>query len=422
MQETNLWSETSSASPEVHQMKGVQTCDVAIIGAGFTGLSAALHLSKAGVSVAVLEANHIGFGGSGRNVGLVNAGLWIKPSEVIERIGSEAGERIINFLGDAPKAVFDLVKEYQMDCEAHQSGTLHCAPNKSGVNALQERCAQWQERGAPVSLLSETQTQEKLGTSFYSAALLDERAGTVQPLSYAHGLAHAALSHGAKIFDHSQVLKAEQTSKGWKLTTQNGTLEAGKVLCATNAYTEGQAQVRPPQMSSLYYFQAASEPLDKNILAKILPEKQGAWDTHPVLTSFRLDDAGRMIIGSVGRLDCGGSVIHLEWARRALSKIYPALKDIKFSHQWCGRIGLTGDNIPRFSAPLPGWAVVWGYNGRGIGPGTVFGKALSEFLQTGHLDAMPLIACDVQADRFIKSQSFGIELGARAHHFIAARF
>jgi glycine/D-amino acid oxidase-like deaminating enzyme len=422
VQDNNLWTDSATQAPTLQALNGDQRCDVVIIGAGFTGLSSALHLAKSGVSVCVLEAKHIGYGGSGRNVGLVNAGLWLKPNEVMARMGEEAGDKLLSFLGAAPQSVFDLIKDYDIDCEAHHNGTLHCASSAGELKDLEDRYQQWHSRGAPISILPADETQKRLGTSYYSASLEDKRAGTVQPLSYVHGLAHAALSHGAQIFDQSPVVKAEQTAKGWKLSTANGTVEAEKVICSTNAYTEDDKAMGPPSLALLYYFQVATEPLEKALLDQILASKQGAWDCHTVLSSFRLDDAGRMIWGSIGRLDNAGASIHIDWARRALSKLYPALENVKFSHHWFGRIGLTGDNIPRFATPLPGWAMTWGYNGRGIAPGTVFGKALSNFVQNGDQGAFPLKQSPIAQERFVKTQTFAVELGAKAHHFISARF
>ncbi|NVK18422.1 MAG: FAD-binding oxidoreductase [Methylocystaceae bacterium] len=421
MQEKSLWRATAPLLLDMPQLAGEHKVDVAVIGAGFTGLSAALHLAQKGISVAVLEANEIGHGGSGRNVGLVNAGLWLKPAEVIARTGEKTGERLIKFLGEAPAEVFNLVQKYDMECEAKTNGTLHCAPNVKGVKDLEDRLQQWQDQGAPVTLLDQSQTTDALGTDRYKAALLDKRAGTVQPLSYACGLARAAMSHGVKIYEKSAVLKAEQTTNGWSLQTEKGKVAAEKVICATNAYHEHAQANQPPAMSSLYYFQVATDPLSPNQLARILKGKQGCWDTNTILTSFRLNDEGRFVIGSIGNLDHMGGAFHINWARRTMAQLYPELKDKPFTHQWYGRIALTNDHIPRFANPMPGWAMVWGYNGRGIAPGTVFGKALAEFVQSNDADDVPLAQAKLKAEAFTKTQSFFIELGARGHHFINAR-
>lgn len=421
MQEKSLWRDTAPLLSNMPQMVGDHTVDVAVIGAGFTGLSAALHLAQKGVSVAVLEANVIGHGGSGRNVGLVNAGLWLKPAEVLDRMGQDAGDKLITALGEAPGEVFKLIKNYDMACEAKMNGTLHCAPNNKGVKDLEDRLQQWQDRGAPVTLLSQSQAANALGTDHYKAALLDERAGTVQPLAYACGLARVAISHGVKIFEQSPVIKAERSSKGWVLHTKKGKLQAGKVICATNAYHEQTIANQPPALSSLYFFQVATDPLNPDQLSRIMKDKQGCWDTNTILTSFRLNDEGRLVLGSIGNLDHMGGSCHINWARRTLATLYPELKDKPFTHQWFGRIGLTNDHIPRFASPMPGWAMVWGYNGRGIAPGTVFGKALADFVQSNDFDQMPLPQADVKAEAFTKTQSFFIELGAGAHHFINAR-
>ena len=177
--------------------------DVTVIGAGYTGLSTALHLALSGMSVAVLESRDVGFGGSGRNVGLVNAGMWVSPDEVAASLGAPYGERLLGVLGDAPRLVFELIDRYGIQCESERAGTLHCAVGHSGFKDLERRAAQWQARGAPVQLLSAAETAIKLGTDVYAGSLWDRRAGTIQPLGYARGLAQAALQAGARIFTDS---------------------------------------------------------------------------------------------------------------------------------------------------------------------------------------------------------------------------
>src|SRR5690606_2849694 len=163
-----LWAETAPPAPETSALSGALEADVAIVGGGFTGLSAALHLAESGVKTIVLEAGNIGHGGSGRNVGLVNAGMWVMPDEVPRILGEDRGERLLSLLGEAPRVVFELIEKHAIDCEAERAGTLHCAVGPKGLREIEERARQWQARGAPVRLLSAAEAAEKLGTEAYA--------------------------------------------------------------------------------------------------------------------------------------------------------------------------------------------------------------------------------------------------------------
>lgn len=207
-----LWARSASPAPDAGTLSGDVDADVVVVGAGFTGLAAALRLAERGASVVVLEARDIGYGASGRNVGLVNAGLWLSPQKIIERLGSDYGERLIEMLADAPGRVFELIDRHAMQCEASLAGTLHCAHSPAGFEDLRQRAEDWTARAAPVELLNRQQAAEKIGSGWFHGALLDHRAGTVQPLGYSRGLARAAERAGARIHTRSPVRSLSGTA------------------------------------------------------------------------------------------------------------------------------------------------------------------------------------------------------------------
>src|SRR5690606_21735345 len=137
--------------------------EVAVIGAGYTGLSTALHLAERGIGAVVLEAAGIGFGGAGRNVGLVNAGMWVMPDDLVRGLGPEHGNRLLDTLGDGPAYVWEMVRRHGIDCEANPVGTLHAGVGRKGLAELAERARQWQARGAPVDLLDRAAAAAMLG-------------------------------------------------------------------------------------------------------------------------------------------------------------------------------------------------------------------------------------------------------------------
>lgn len=416
-----LWAHSAPRPPAAGPLRGDAAADVLVIGAGFTGLAAALRLAERGASVVVLEARDIGYGASGRNVGLVNAGLWLSPREIVNGLGEDYGERLMHLLGDAPARVFDLIERHGIPCEAMRCGTLHCAHSPAGFEDLGRRAADWTARGAPVELLEKPKAAGKIGSDFFHGALEDPRAGTVQPLGYSRGLARAAETAGARIHCHSPVGRIAPRNGGWRAETGPGTVKADKVIVATNAYTESVAPITGC-IVPFSFFQLATQPLPAEIRRGVLPDGHGAWDTAKVLTSLRLDASGRLIVGSIGRLDPRHRGIHASWMRRKLRRMFPQIGAVSFEHGWQGTIATTGDHLPRMSQPHPGVIAAYGYNGRGIGTGTVFGAALADFALDGDPDALPLPLTPMTPEPWRALRALGIELGVKAYHSVADRF
>jgi glycine/D-amino acid oxidase-like deaminating enzyme len=276
-----------------------------------------------------------------------------------------------------------------------------------------------------VELLDAKRTQELAGTPAYAAALLDRRAGTIQPLAYTHGLAEAALRAGAQVHTHTRVTSAQDIGPGWLLATASGaTVTAGWVVVATNAYSiEGcpWSSIRD-ELVALPYFNLATAPLPVELAHSILPERQGAWDTRQVLSSFRLDAAGRLVFGSIGALRGAGRGIHRGWGRRALARLFPQLRGVDFEHEWYGTIGMTANALPRFHELDRQVVSFSGFNGRGIAPGTVFGRELARLIlgRTRAADlALPITPLSAAPLRALREA--GYEIGSRLFHLVDAR-
>jgi glycine/D-amino acid oxidase-like deaminating enzyme len=372
-----LWATSAAPLQRLPTLTEPITADVIVVGAGFTGLSTALHLAEHGAKAVVLEAADVGFGGSGRNVGLVNAGLWLKPSDLRRALATPHGDRLLENLGNAPSLVFDLIARYGIECEALRHGTLHCAVGGRGLRDIETRHQEWRALHADVELLDAEATRGQVGSSAFAASLLDRRAGTIQPLSYVRGLARAALSQGSRIFTGTPVTDAQNANGTWMLKTPQGAVSAPWVIVATNVYSTGLWSAVAEEMVRLPYFNFATEPLRAEYLAKILPQRQGIWDSRKMLTSLRRDQAGRLIFGSIGALHAGARV-HRDWAARSLRKLFPELHGIRFEHEWFGSIGMTRDAVPRFHRLARNTYSISGYNGRGIAPGTAFGRELAQ--------------------------------------------
>lgn len=423
-----LWEKTAIAAPQTSALDKHLTADYIIVGAGFTGLSTALHLAEEGAkSVVVLEASEIGYGASGRNAGLVNAGAWIAPQELPKRLGAVYGKRLFDTLGNGPEQVYGLIARHAIDCDPVRHGNLHCAVGASGQALIEERARQWKALGIPVELLDAKTTEELIGSHRYTGSLRDPRTGTIQPLSYVRGLARVAMQLGVKIFTQTAVTVKQSLGGIWQLQTSTGhTVTAPLVVVASNTRQEGRDDAWPQLQSDairMPYFNMATEPLPRHLLQKILPHGHGAWDTATVLSSYRLDRTGRLVYGSVGSLTELSRGTHMNWVRRAMTDLYPELRGIRIEHAWHGWIDVTGNHLPHLHQPDENIWAFGGYNGRGIAAGTVLGREMALML-LGRLERadMSLAVSDIEPLPLKRTREFFYEAGAVAAHAFASRW
>ena len=364
------------------------------MGGGFTGLSTALHCAERGLSAQVLEAERIGHGGSGRNVGLVNAGVWYPPAKVRDALGPTYGPRFVERFGEAPSTVFSLIERHQIRCEVTKTGTIHAAHAPSGFADLRARHREWERLGAPVELLGRHEVADLSGSRAFFGGLLDRRAGTINPMGYCRGLARAALGAGARIATGVRVRKLSRDGAGWVVETSQGSLRAGAVVLATNAYTDDLWPGLRRGFTPIHYFQLATEPLG-DAVNDILPGRQGLWDTGRIMFSVRRDRSDRLLIGSMGTvLGAAGDGLSRRWAARKLARLFPGLGPVRFEEAWHGRIAMTPDHLPRIHRLADNLYTPIGYNGRGITTGTIFGRAMADLLTGEDPAGLPLPMSD----------------------------
>ncbi|MGD2171115.1 MAG: FAD-binding oxidoreductase [Gammaproteobacteria bacterium] len=388
--ENSLWGATAIDNPVDDRLRESLRADVLVVGGGYTGLSSALHLAEQGVDVVLLEARSIGFGGSGRNAGLVNAGVWKDPRHVARQLGADKGERFYRALRDSPALVFELIERFSMNCEARRAGTVHIAHSAAAMKTLEDRCSQLQALGAAVELIDGPAASRISASPCYRyGGILDPGAGTIHPLNYARSLAAAALGAGARIFQDSAISSLERRQDRWLASTAAGEVSASRVILATNAYADrNNAQVRASTLP-VFIFQCASEPLSPELAARIIPQRQGLWDTQSLMTSSRVDSAGRLIMSSAGRLAGYQRAPRENWMTRNRNRLFPQTRGLRWVYRWSGQVGVTDSKILRVQLIAPGIYAPAGYNGRGIGPGTVIGKHLAEALVRDDLRDFP---------------------------------
>ncbi len=376
----SLWDASAVEADYDTPMDGDVKTDVAIVGGGFTGLSTALHCVEKGLSAHVIEARHIGFGGSGRNVGLVNAALWLPPQEVRKKLGDVYGPRFVKEFGSGPEAVFSLIERHQIRCEATKSGTIHAAHAPSGVLDLEGRAAEWKRLGEPVDLLTREQVVALTGTDAFYGGLLDHRAGTINPMGYCRGLARAARGAGATIGTGARATRLLKQNDGWRVETDRGIVRAKSVILGTNAYTDTLWPKLAKVFTPIHYFQFATKPLGPDA-AHILPGRQGLWDTGDIMFNIRRDAFDRLLVGSMGTvIGTAEKGLSRRWARKQIARVFPTLGPVEFEEAWHGRIAMTPDHLPRVYELDTGLYTAIGYNGRGITTGTLFGRAMANLL------------------------------------------
>ena len=389
-QPMSLWDASAQEADYQKEFDGDVSVDVAIVGGGFTGLSTALHCAQKGLKAHVLEAQHIGFGGSGRNVGLVNAGIWLPPQKVRQQLGEATGSKFVQTLGEAPEYVFSLIEQNQIQCEVTKTGTIHAAHSPSGFKDLEGRTKEWHRLGQPVELLDRNQASELIGSDAFYGGLVDKRAGTINPMGYCRGLARVALSQGASISTGVTAKALKKSSGKWTIQTDRGTVTANSVILGTNAYTDDLFPDLKRTFTMIHYFQLATKPLGADA-AHILPDRQGLWDTGQIMFSIRRDAFDRLIIGSMGTIvGAKHKGLSQRWARKQIARLFPSLGPVEFEEAWHGQIAMTPDHLPRIYELDDGLYTPIGYNGRGITTGTIFGRAMADLLTGSDVQNLPL--------------------------------
>jgi len=405
----SLWS--SVAAPMAHQTDELNEnvrADVVIIGAGFCGLSAAIHLAKNGVDVVCLEAEHVGWGASGRNNGQVIPGLKRDPDDVFALLGAEAGEKLLRCSAQAPELVFSLVDELGIQCDAVNRGWIQPARSTKALQDIAARVEQWQRFGEPVEMLNERDLAQRLGTDWYRGAWLDKRGGSLNPLAYARGLADAAIRLGVRLYEGTKVTSYEpvagtSTSKStnvgvtqWRVnvandpsnngatntsqeTVYNRQVNASTLLLCTNAYGNVNQALRR-SIVPVRTGQIATAPLPDPQWQQILPRGEAASDASRILTSFRLSADKRLVMG--GAFATGGGESEQMFARlvNAAQARFPFLGEVNVEFAWSGYLAITKSHLPHIFSLAPNCFAPVGCNGRGIAMSTATGKALAELL------------------------------------------
>jgi glycine/D-amino acid oxidase-like deaminating enzyme len=378
----SLWAAVTPAGPDLPELKGSLEADVVVIGAGFTGLSTALHLREQGIDVAVVEAVEPGWGASGRNNGQVIPTLSRPdPEDIVKRHGA-AGERLVALIRDSASILFDLVRRYQIQAEAEQSGWVQPVHSPGRIKIAERRVKQWSKHGAPVELLSSDEMRKLLGTNAWFGGFWNKTGGHINPLALARGLARVVLAQGGRIYARSPVESFKRQGDRWIVKTAQGQISARALVVASNAYTgEFSKQLSPgiaSEVMPVLSWQMATQPLSDAARKVIIPGRQAVSDTHGELYFMRYDARNRLVTGGnvVGFGDKTGRLKEMVGAR--LQRLWPEIGEVQFDYVWNGYVGMTTDFLPRMHKLGPnafGWT---GCNGRGVALSVALGNEFSK--------------------------------------------
>lgn len=377
-----VYLDTAPSPPPTTPLHRSTNVDVAIIGAGFTGLSTALHLAEAGISVMVLEAKQIGWGASGRAFGQVVPYLKRGHEAILRQYGRD-GQHIVDAVGMGPQLVFELIDKHGMDIWTQRSGLLFAAHSPSGRRDLEERTAYWQQRDAPVEMLYGDSCADYIGSPLYSAASLDRRGGNLNPLAYARGLARAAIAAGATVHTDTRVTALRRNGALWLIEAGPHDVVADTVIIATNAYGHDLFPGLRESIIPVRGYGFVTDPLSSNQHRSILPDRQSLTDTRHLFSGVRVLPDGRLHASAYGPLF--GPDRAADWRRVAarICRLYPHLGPVRWSEGWSGWVAMTIDQFPHLHELAPGVFAALGCNGRGIAVATMLGRDLAALVSVG---------------------------------------
>jgi glycine/D-amino acid oxidase-like deaminating enzyme len=381
----SLWAAVTPAGPDLPELIGSNAADVIVIGAGFTGLSSALHLREAGVDVAIVEAMEPGWGASGRNNGQVIPTLSRPdPEDIIAKHGA-AGERFVGLLRDSATTLFDLGARYKIEAEQEQSGWVQPVHSPGRIKIAQRRVRQWSKFGAPVELLSREQVRDMLGSDAWFGGFWNKSGGHINPLALSRGLARAVLDKGARIYARSPAISFERRNDRWRVKTAKGEISGRALVVATNAYSGEFSKSLAPDIAHevmpVLSWQMATQPLSDNVRSTIIPGRQAMSDTHGELYFARYDARNRLVTG--GAVIGPGNKPERLKARvtERLQRLWPQIGEVSFDYVWNGYVGMTTDFLPRIHRLGPdayGWT---GCNGRAVALSIALGNELSKAIR-----------------------------------------
>ena len=389
---TGSWyTDTAHPSPSLPALEGTHKAQVCVIGAGYTGLGAALELASQGVSVIVLEAATVGSGASGRNGGQVHPGQR-RDQDWLEQVLGQGDARALWQLAlDARAHLSGLIAEHVIDCD-FKPGLIH-ARHRPGGEADDLRQIDHMARVYgydQISMVSRADLADDLGTDVYFGGTRDLGGGHLHPLNLALGLGRAAREAGAVIFEHSRAVAWAKTTQGMRVKTALGEVVCDRLILTGDGYIDGLSPEIEAKVMPINNFILATEPLGDQA-ASIIRSDMAVADSRFVINYFRKSSDGRILFGGGENYSPWYPADLAGFVRRHMLKIYPGLKDRIITHAWGGALGITMNRVPFVRQITPGVVAAAGYSGQGVMLAPYFGKVLAQ-ASLGEMSGLDLLS------------------------------
>ncbi|KEC59347.1 hypothetical protein O93_00678 [Bartonella quintana JK 19] len=376
------YEDTLEERPSYPFFNEQQQCDVVIIGGGFTGLSAAYHLAKAGVGVVLFEASRFGDGASGRNGGQLGTGQrqWVETLE--KKYGFERSKALFDLAEEAKKDILSWCMMPDCQCD-FMEGQLSVIHKRREVISYQQHVETMQRYGYyGLTFMGRDETAKRLGSSFYYGGIYDVNTGHINPLKLIVWLAKKAKNAGAKLYEKTQVTTVDRKGNHCIVITKRGKITAEHVLLATNAYKLGLQDFVERNIVSIRSYIGATEPLSKE--SPILQGGESVDDSRFMVRYFRKSVDNRLLFGGVESYDNWYPVNLEERIRQQIAEIYPHLQFINLTHRWGATVAITVERMPYVRQLLPGITYCGGYSGHGVMLAPFMGKLYAEWLTGKH--------------------------------------
>ena len=392
IKEKVFWHDTVKIPTDEHLNDLPSKVDLAVIGGGIPGLSAARQLAKRGVSVALLESETIGWGASSRNGGMALTGLKLDAELVEARYGRDLTRQLFEDSLASLTTVEQIITQEHIDCGFARTGHLLVANKPAHYEALQHE-ADWYARNFnhQTRPIPRNELSNEIGSEVYFGGLLDETSAGLNPAQYVVGLAKGAASSGAMLYPKAWVLKIDKIASGYKLKIQRGELVASQVLVTTGGYTGAATPQFRRRIIPIGSYIIATKSLPENLACQLIPNHRMVFDYKHYLNYYRLSADNRMVFGGRAAFfpETGSTIrTSAEILRREMVHVYPQLKDIEVEYAWGGTLDFAFDQMPH-AGQLDGIYYALGFAGHGVALGTHLGMRIADAILDDTLREMP---------------------------------